>query len=497
MVINWKRERPGLRRKSGGRGEVGEAEMSREPKKSGGSIMALCSALAIVAALSGTVPGVGVAGAPAEAQTRGAVSVGASRHAGEFNVPLHKSQLLEVNAPFVELSVGNPDIADVVPVSDTEIYVLGKGRGTTNLTITGEDGAVLAVVDVVVTHDVGALKAKLWELLPTERIEVRPAGDSVVLSGQVSSTQALRQSLALAEQYAPDSVTNMMTVGGSQQVLLKVRFAEVARNTLESLGSNIALFGVDGDDVFGLTSGVGAAVNSFGQQISSITSGSYQLDILIDALEEKGMVRTLSEPNIIALSGDTANFLAGGEFPIPVAQTVDNGARTITVDFKQFGVGLAFTPTVIGRETINLELAAEVSSIDPTVSVINNDLVIPGLKVRRANTTVELNDGQSFAIAGLIQDNFQDTVRQLPGFGDIPVLGALFRSAEYERNQTELVVFITTYLVAPTNEAAIAEPTDNILPPTPFELFLLGKTYSEPSLDNAAGISGSYGYILP
>lgn len=431
------------------------------------------------------------------AQAQRAVTLDTARHAGQFVVPLNKSQLLKVNQPFSEVTVGNAEIADVIPLTTSSVYVLGKEKGATNVSLVDEDGRVIAVVDVVVTHDTQALKAKLHELLPDERIEVRSAGHSVVLSGQVSSSGALRQALAVAEQYAPKAVTNMLAVGGSQQVLLKVRFAEVARSTMKDIGSNVSILGVDGNDTFSVLTGDGIGMESFGAAIANVVTGSYQLDFVIDALEEKGMVRTLSEPNIIAMSGDSASFLAGGEFPIPVAQASNGQAQTITIEFKPFGVGLDFTPTVIGRDNINLELSTEVSSIDPSVSVVSDGLVIPGLKVRRASTTVELKDGQSFAIAGLLQDNFEDTVRQLPGFGDIPVLGALARSADYERNQTELVVFITAYLVQPTDEALIATPTDSILPPTHFELFLLGQTEGRPALANAAGISGSYGYILP
>lgn len=421
-----------------------------------------------------------------------------SRHhaPGEFTVPLHKSGVLETNRPFAEIAVGNPEIADVVALTSSSLYVLGRAHGTTNLSLIDSNGDIIAVVDVSVTHDIETLKAKLFQLLPDEAIEVRAAGDAIVLSGQVSSTVAMQQALGLAEHYAPGNVSNMMTVAGSQQVLLQVRFAEVQRNTLKQLGTNLSVLGVDGNDVYTGTSGIGASATAFASAVADIVTGSYRLEFLIDALEQKGLVRTLSEPNIIALSGDQASFLAGGEIPIPVPQTGTN-SDAITIQYKPFGVGLSFTPTVLGRETINLELATEVSSIDTSVSIETNGLSIPGLKVRRAETTVELKDGQSFAIAGLIQDNFQDTVRQLPGFADLPLLGALARSADYRRDQTELVVFITVHLVQPAAPGDIAEPVDTAVPPTEFELFLLGRTEGHASVTKAAGISGEYGYILP
>jgi pilus assembly protein CpaC len=421
----------------------------------------------------------------------------AVRHAGEFVVPINKSQLLKVGEEFEEISVGNPEIADVVPLTKSSIYILGKSKGATSLTIQGAGGSIIAVADVVVTHDIEGLKSKLYELMPKERVEIRPAGEAIVISGQVSSAEALRKTLEVANRYAPGAVSNLLSIGGTQQVLLKVRFAEVERNTLKDIGVNTQVLGFSGNDTFSFGSGEGPNLAAMATSAASVIGGSYFLDVVIDALEEKGLVRTLAEPNIIALSGDTANFLAGGEFPIPVAQDTDEGGTTITVEFKQFGVGLSFTPTVIGEETINLELSTEVSAIDPTVSVQNNQIVIPGLKVRRANTTVELNDGHSFAIAGLIQDEFQDTVRQVPGLGNLPILGPLMRSTDYQRKQTELVVFITAHLVKPTTQAALATPNDIVLPPTHFELFLLGEIEAQSMLKQAAGIDGSYGYILP
>lgn len=419
-------------------------------------------------------------------------------YGGELVIPANKSQFLKIHEAYKELSIGNPEIADVVALSSNSLYILGKKIGSTNLTVRGDDGEVITVIDVVVSYDIEALKEKLYELAPEDVIEVRPAGTSIVLSGQVSSASRLRQLVSIAEQYAPGKVTNMLNVYGSQQVLLKVRFAEVKRTVLKDIGfTNLFSFASSGDSLT-LSSGDGVNPQSFVSGVANIISGDFTLSSTVDLLEQKGFIRTLAEPNIIALSGDNASFLAGGEFPIPVSQDSDSGGgAAITVEFKEFGVGLSFTPTVLGRDIINLEMDAEVSAIDSSVSVSAGSIVIPGLKVRRASTTVELLDGQSFAIAGLIEDNFEDLVRAVPGLGDIPIIGALARSTDYLRNQTELVVIIQAHLVKPVTQQALSLPTDHALPPSEFDLFMMGEIEEKAVLNQAAGIDGPYGYILP
>lgn len=401
----------------------------------------------------------------ADGLTTSVLSLDPDASGGRVAVPLGKTQFMKVHAPYREVTVGDPEIADVVALSGTSLYVVGKQVGTTNLTLMDAGGNVMTVVDLVVTFDVEGLKAKMHELAPGDLVEVRPAGQSVVLSGRVSSADRLRQLVAVAEQYAPGKVTNMLGVSGSQQVMLKVRFAEVQRSVLKNLGFSNSLAYAPNDDLFQVASGNGLNPDRFFAGLANVLTGDFTLSSVMDALENKGMVRTLAEPNIIALSGDKAEFLAGGEFPIPIAQEVDSGNTTITVEFKKFGVGLSFTPTVLAEDTINLQLDAEVSSIDPSVSVQNGTLTIPGLKIRRANTTVELRDGQSFAIAGLIEDNFEDTVDAIPGLASIPILGVLASSKDFQRRQTELVVIVEAHLVQPTVAEALATPTDRTIPP--------------------------------
>lgn len=434
------------------------------------------------------------------------IEVDGDSTAGAMIVPLDKSQVLRVDRRFSDLLVGNPEIADVMPLSDRAVYILGKKLGSTNLTIYGPDRSLIGVIDLVVTYDAEGLKRRLHDILPGEAVEVRGVNGGLVLSGAVSSPRVLDRVLAVANAYAPDAVTNLLTVDGSQQVMLAVRVAEVRRSVARELGIKSSVFGedffVDVLDPLDLTRFLGAEV--------LLQANEFTLDLLVDALEEKGAVKILAEPTLIALSGDTANFLAGGEFPIPVAQDETEDRTTITVEFKEFGVSLAFTPTVLDNELINLRVSPEVSQIDPTTSVRVSGFTIPGLSTRRATTTVELRDGQSFAIAGLLQSNFTDEVRQLPGIGDIPVLGALFRSSEFQRDETELVIIVTPHLVQPAPPGVLATPADTFVPPTTAELFLLGKTEGDPAADTVpamdtahvlaarpgGGISGPYGHIL-
>ena len=446
---------------------------------------------------------------PGAAGRSRALSLETELHAGEVLVPINMSEVIQLDGAFGEVSIGNPDIADVVPLTTSSIYVFGKQFGTTSLTVTGEQGQVMAVVDLVVSFNIDELKERLHDLVPGQRFEVRPAHDGLVLSGQVASTAALDRALAIANRYAPDRVTNLVEVTGSQQVMLAVRFAEVERSVVKQLGFTNA-FAINGNDVqSALITGDGPTSSpaSFAIADLAATIGDLSLDLLLDTLEDKGVIKTLAEPNLIALSGDSAEFLAGGEFPIPVGVDEDDGDIDVSIEFKEFGVSLSFTPTVLASDFINLELFTEVSEIDPNSSIVADGLVIPGLKVRRAETTVELGDGQSFAIAGLLQEDFEDAVRQFPLLGDVPVLGSLFRSTAWRSGQTELVVIVTPHLVRPVRPGSLLTPDELFDAPTQAELFLMGKTEGDgkrardggetpPGLVSAAGIVGPYGYIL-
>ena len=299
-----------------------------------------------------------VESSPKTKRGRSAFSLKTDLHAGEMLVPVNMSQVIEIDGRYDEVSIGNPEIADVVPLSTSSIYVFGKQFGTTSLTVTGSEGEIMAVVDLVVSFNIEELKQQLHELVPGHHFEVRPAHDGLVLSGQVSNAAALDRALAIASRFAPDRVTNLVEITGSQQVMLAVRFAEVERSVVKQLGFTNALE-VDGNDAQALVAtGDGVAVNpaSFAIVDLAATIGDVTIDALLDTLEDKGVIKTLAEPNLIALSGDSAQFLAGGEFPIPVGRDEDDDGVDITIEFKEFGVSLSFTPTVLASDFINLEL---------------------------------------------------------------------------------------------------------------------------------------------
>jgi pilus assembly protein CpaC len=453
----------------------------------------------------------------ANAQTQPNIQIQEFRHAGEFHVPLNKSQILRLDQPFTDLLVGNAEVADVLALTNRSIYVLGKKPGSTNLTIYGPGKQLIAVIDLVVGFDVEGLKTKLHEMMPDENIEVRGVNDAIALSGRVSNTERLSQALAVAESFAPKKVNNFLSVVGSQQVMLQVRFAEVTRTAAKALSISSNVLYDDGSNSFQILTGprgVGSLsdiISPFLSSAAHFTPGNFDINLLFDALEEKGLVKTLAEPTLIALSGDTASFLAGGEFPVPVAQSSSSTGvggtlvtqPVITVEFKEFGVGLSFTPTVLGDGLINLGVKPEVSQIDnsPDRTVVSNGFRIPALTTRRASTTVELRDGESFAIAGLLQNDFSNQIRTIPWLGDVPILGTLFRSTRYQRQETELVILVTPRLVKPVRAGELATPVDRFVAPTESDLFLLGKTEDSRSGTEAAGplgggASGTYGHIL-
>jgi len=425
--------------------------------------------------------------------------------ASQLEVPMNRAVVVESDVPFSELSIANPGIADISSLSDRTIYVLGKSPGLTTLTLLDSTGRLITNVDVRVAADVSEFKERLRQILPTERIEVRTANDGIVLSGTVSSAARLQRAMDLAERYAPERVSNLMSVGGVQQVMLKVRFAEMQRAVSKSLSSSVALGGtglaaqtgtwLQGDN--GLTNpDITTQDGALGAILFGFDIGSTQVGLLIEALEQKGMVRTLAEPNLSALSGQEAKFLAGGEYPVPVSQ--EDGVTTI--EYKPFGIEMSFIPRVVDGDLINLELNTSVSAIDTSNSINVDGLSVAAFSRREASTTVEMRDGESFAIAGLIQDDFLDNTAQLPWLGDVPILGALFRSSDYQRSQTELVIIISAHLVTPTRGEALSLPTDRVKPPSENELFLFGRvarTQSGPASEVARqDFSGSYGYVM-
>jgi pilus assembly protein CpaC len=443
--------------------------------------------LALCAAAVGAL----LAAQPALAQ----VSVASDVNAGELDVPVNKSQVLRADRPYTKALIGNPDIADIVPITDTSVYVLGKKTGTTSLTLYDRANRLIAVVDVVVGPDVTTLKRQLSEMLPAEQISASMSNDSVILEGMVRNAVEADRAMQIAQTYAPGKVVNLLSLGSSQQVMLEVRFAEIKRSALTQIGLNWDVLGSKTAGVSGGGSSLTPDQNGVGVLRHGSISDSFAIisrtfrafganfNVTLDALERKGAITTLAEPTLIALSGETASFLAGGEFPVPVVQSGGGGGagnnagtQAITVEWKPFGVSLAFTPTVLADGVINMVVAPEVSSIDPTASIVINNLTIPGLQTRRAKTVLEIRDGESFAMAGLLRKDFQDTIRQVPLLGSIPIIGALFRSTGFQHEESELVIIVTPHLVQPVPQAALKAPTDRVGPPNEADLLLTGRT---------------------
>jgi len=451
--------------------------------------------VALVAIMVGATP----ARATTPARSAPAVSTSDPRSGALMSVAINKSQTLRVEQAIGKAAIGNEMIADVVPISASSVYILGKALGSTNLSLYDRKGGLIAVVDIAVTPDAQGLKAKLAELLPTEAVGVSVSNDTVVLDGKISSPAAAQRIAAIAETYSPKKVLNLMSIGTAQQILLEVRFAEMSRTTVKSLGINNINFSG------GAVSGI---VNSGGLQATAPTPGSYvtqltfpNLQVQFEALEREGLVRTLAQPNLIALSGENASFLAGGEFPVPVGVAL-NGQ--VAIEFKPFGVSLSFTPTLLEDGLINLVVQPEVSQLDNAAGINLNGLVIPGLRVRRSKTTLELRDGQAFAMAGLIRSDFADNVGAVPLLGRLPIIGALFRSTNFNRTESELVIIVTPRLVRPVAPGSLVAPTDRILEPSDYDLFLNGnaekrvpaKAVLPQAANRPGGVEGDFGHIV-
>lgn len=449
-------------------------------------------------------------------------------------VPLYKSRVLSSSVPVQRVSVGNPDVADILLLRSSELYVLGKDLGTTNVLLWDNNDRLVSTVAVEVTHDLDGLKRKLFDLMPNERIEVYAAQRSIVLTGAVSSLVNMEAAVRVARGYlaqvgtavqdlqfqqqqatTPDrtagEVINLMHVAGAQQVMLEVKVAEIARTELRRMdmrfngidvGSRRWNFGgVNGGatfpdalfepgdvrvPVFQNAAPFGPVVSEFSPNplsiqdtgfFASLLTNNGMLNMALDAAREKGLAKILAEPTLTTLSGQEAVFLSGGEFPIPVPQ----GLNGITVEFKEFGVGLRFVPVVLGSGQINLKLNISVSELSNANNVALNasgttaQFFIPALSKRSASATVELLDGQTMGIAGLINEDLREAVQKFPGLGNIPVLGNLFQSKQFLKGESELVILVTPRLARPLPKEDIRMPTDHFVEPSAREFYLFGR----------------------
>jgi len=456
---------------------------------------------------------------------RGTVISNETGEVRQVTVVLNKSRTIKLNRPFSTAVVGQPDVADVMPMTDSSIYIQGKKTGTTNVSIYDPKQKLIAVLDLSIVPDTAGLHSRIQASTGGENIRVSSANGQVVLSGQAADAVAAARAVTVAKGLSPDSpVVDAMQVAPLQQVMLKVRFLEATRQAGRDLGVNWLGAGKKhsfstglgsitdtatptpvssgGTSVAGTFAGAASAAQPFGTLLANvINTHGLQVDAVITALEEKGLVKRLAEPDLVALSGDTASFLAGGEIPIPVAQTTNNGTPTVTVDYKPFGVQLTFMPTVRSDGIINLRLAPSVSEIDTTNSVQFNGFTVPTLTKREARTTVELRDGQSFAVAGLLQSDNEADISQLPWLGSVPVLGALFRSTSYQKKETDLVIIVTPHLVKPTAPGTkLATPFDKTLQPNDVDLFVMGQEDRKKQFSDyvtaGGNVGGPYGDIV-
>jgi pilus assembly protein CpaC len=459
-------------------------------------------------------------GAQAKAQER-LVALSMATRSASISITAGKTQDVRVDAPFTDVTVGDPEIADVTPLTDHSLSIFGKKIGTTRVSVYSEGKRTVGVFDVEVAYDVPRLAAEL-NRITGGGLRVSSVNGRVMLSGSAPDAVTLDKAVAIARQFAPD-VINAVQVLSPQQVVLEVRFVEASREANRELGVQWSSFGKNtltnigtqvpsaqlpvtspggafqqgpplvplGSQIGGpnilpnqlplspiAAAGVLSGTAPFGFLLGALTRGGLTVNVAINALEQKGLIRNLAEPNLVALSGDTASFLAGGEYPIPVPGALG----TVTIDYKTYGVGLSFTPTVLRDGAINLMIKPEVSQLDFGHTVQIAGIAIPPLIVRRASTTIELRDGQSFVIGGLLQNISSTAQDQLPWLGDIPVLGALFRSAQYKKNETDLAIIVTPRLVRPTRPGdPVKTPLDNTLPANDIDFFLMGKAEISPA----------------
>lgn len=455
-----------------------------------------------------------------------------------ISVPQNKSRLVEIPGSAKKISVGNPNVADILILRSNKIYVLGKQLGTTNVIVWDSRDRLITVLDVEVTHDLNALKAKLYEFMPNETISVYTSQNKLVLSGEVTSAEKVAMAVEIANTFTGKGmgIINLMSIGGSHQVMLEVTVAEVSRNLVREFDSNFIFARKGGNWTWGGANGgmpvppggiatdIGAAFTPPSLNIddnglfASFLTGNTLFTAAFNIGKTNNLVKVLAEPTLTTLSGEEAEFISGGEFPIPVPND-----ENVTIEFKEFGVGLKFLPTVVSAENINLALNIEVSDIAPTNAVTVNsgnngdngtNFFVPALSKRATKTTVELGNGQTIGIAGLLDENITDSVEKLPGLGDLPVIGQLFRSQEFQKRETELVILVTPRLAKPVRRQDVTLPTDNFVEPNDWEYYLLGRmselkqqsqlddNYSQASstapatLSPSAGSEGQFGHSL-
>jgi pilus assembly protein CpaC len=472
-------------------------------------------------------------GVPANAQTsRADAVVFDPQHKSQLRLPpggpypivrkatigLDKSMLVEVPIDLENVLVSNPEVVDAVVQSSRQVYLLAKAVGESNAFFIGPDGKKVLFLELIVTRDLSALQDSLNRLLPGAKIRVEAMGENVVLAGSVATPVDANRAGELAAKFIKkkDGVVNMLSTDSKEQVLLKVQVAEMQRDAIRRIGVDLpSAIKTTGDVVFskaffngfpvtsplvaGATAvapGVPPAVVGGSALLGHYSDNGESLTALVQALERSGVLRLLAEPTLTAISGETAKFLAGGEFPVPVSQE-DN---KVSVEWKQFGVNVNFKPVVMTEGRISLNVAAEVSELTNEGAVTVGPVTLSGLRVRRAETTLELPSGGTLAMAGLLSEDTRQSVEGMPLMKNLPILGALFRSNDYRRRETELVILVTPYIATHTNAAALAKPTDGFMPQTELKELFFGHINRVYGGDGAPGslrrFFGDYGYAI-
>lgn len=447
--------------------------------------------------------------------------------AEDFVVPLNRSRLISTGPEIGEAMIANPQIADIHVHGPNRLSVIGISRGDTTLRIMDKRGNVIQSVPISVTYDLPAIRKALREFLPSENIGVELVNTNLALTGDVSNATAIDRALEVASQFVQGTgdtakkrteIVNLMQVTSGQQVMLRVRVGEIRRTALKRLGVNLQGFNQNGS--FGFSGGTGngidaisgdtnltgigkfpvSSTNSFGILGGILNRGSGGVGVSLEALETDGLLKVLAEPNLVALSGEKAEFLAGGEIPVPTPQSSGSGSNLVTIDYKKFGVEVSFVPYVLSENKIRLNVFPSVSEISTENSVTLNGYQIPSLTTRRAKTTVELSPGESFMIAGLIRDTTTSALRQLPGINEIPILSSLFRSTDFQKNETELVIAVTPYLVDPLKSGDVRLPTDDFRPPSTMEMFFYGAlssiSHGERRASQTPSLEGPVGFMV-
>ncbi len=456
----------------------------------------------------------------ARAQTQDFYSAMASAGGSVLHVEVNKGRPIHLSAPAASVAIANPAIADVQVVSPRLLFINGIGAGETSIIATDANDNVILESTVNVTHNLSRFSRAVQDMAPNASIESSSADNAIILKGKVDSPVVAEKLQRLASSFLQNDnqrVINLLDTSGSDQVMLKVRIVELARSELKRFGINWESVLSAGNFVFGLGQGrdfmdatgsfVRDSVNGDNSFFGGYRNDNMTLNAAIDALEDDGLVSVLAEPNLTTRSGMEASFLAGGEIPIPVPG--DDG--TVTIEYREFGVSLQFTPVVLSKDKISLTVLPEVSALSEANAITGGDFgTIPSITTRRASTTVDLGSGQTFAIAGLLRNDQSNQISKFPFLGDVPVLGTLFRSSEYQNNQTELVILVTPYIVKPVNDPSqLTTPLDGYTPASDYERVLLGKlsgtTQSYPDSKQREaktpssvfdGIGGEAGFIV-